>query len=68
MDRYYFRIHVQDEVERGVVREHPSLVDAIADAKRLRIDIMSEQLLDRLCIEIEDRSGRTVATVPAAHH
>ena len=67
MDRYYFHIHVRDEVERGVVREHPSLVDAIADAKRIRIDIMSEQLLDQLCIEIEDQSGHTVATVPAAH-
>ncbi len=67
MDWYYFHIHVQDEAERGVVREHPSLVDAIADAKRLRIDIMSEQLLDQLCIRIEDQSGHTVATVPASH-
>ncbi len=67
MDRYYFHIHVQDEIERGVIREHPSLIDAIADAKRIRIDIMSDHLLDQLCIEIEDQSGRTVATVPAAH-
>jgi hypothetical protein len=67
MDRYYFHIQVQDEVERGVVRQHPSLVDAIADAKRLRIDIMSEKLLDQLCIEIEDQNERIVATVPAAH-
>jgi hypothetical protein len=66
MDLYYFHIQVQDEVERGVVRQHPSLVD-ITDAKRLRIDIMSEKLLDQLCIEIEDQSGRTLATVPAAH-
>jgi hypothetical protein len=67
MDRYYFHIRVQDAIEQDIVREHPSLADAIAEAKRTRIDIMSARLLDQLCIEIEDQSGRTVATVPAIY-
>jgi hypothetical protein len=67
MDLYRFHIRADDAIEQDIVREHPSLADAIAEAKRTRIDIMSERLLDRLCIEIEDQSGRTVATVPTTY-
>ena len=66
MERYYFKVRLEEGFKPDPVgRECPSLAEAIADAKSARIEMMVEQMLDRLCIEIEDQSGQTVATIPA---
>jgi len=65
MDRYYFHAQFDDEFERDRVgHELPSLDDAIAEARRTRIDLMTDLGLDELQIEIADRSGHTLAKVP----
>ena len=46
--------------------ELPTLYDAIANAKKARIEIMLEDALDELWLEIRDQSGSVVALIPAA--
>jgi hypothetical protein len=65
MDRYYFNVRFDDAYERDRFgHDFPNLDDAIAEARRTRIDLMTELGLDDLQIEIADRSGPTLAKVP----
>jgi hypothetical protein len=62
MDRYYFNVRFDDAYERDRFgHDCPNLDDAIAEARRTRIDQLG---LDDLQIEIADRSGHTLAKVP----
>ena len=64
MPRYFFHVHVGDKVERDPVGlEFSDLKDAIEEAQRARIEIMTEDDLDQLWLEIMDQSGLIVAKV-----
>jgi hypothetical protein len=64
MPRFYLNVHVHDRVERDTEGlELASLSDAIAEAERARLEIMTEDELDQLWLEIMDQTGRVLAEV-----
>ena len=64
MPRYFFHIHVDDDVARDVIGiDLPDLNEAIAEANKARAEIMDEEALDQLWLEIMDESGHVVAKV-----
>jgi hypothetical protein len=64
MPRYFFHIHVDDDVARDVIGiDLPDLNEAIAEANKARVEIMDEEALDQLWLEIMDERGRVVAKV-----
>lgn len=64
MPRYFFNLHFDDGVARDPIGvEVTDLDQAIAEAKKARIEIMDEEALDQLWLEILDENGRVLATV-----
>jgi hypothetical protein len=64
MPRYYFHIHALDRVLKDADGlELASLDEAIAEAEKARLEIMTEEELDQLWLEIMDQSGRLLAKV-----
>ena len=64
MPRYFFHVHIVDDVKRDQVGlELPNLDSAVAEAQRAASEIMNEDRLDDLWLEIMDQSGRLLAKV-----
>ena len=64
MPRYFFHVHIGDKVEHDTIGlELPDVKDAIAEAQRARVEIMTEDDLDQLWLEIMDQTGQIVAKV-----
>ena len=64
MPRYFFHIHVDEEVVRDPIGiDVRDLKHAIAEANKARLEIMDEEALDQLWVEMMDQSGRVVAKV-----
>ena len=64
MPRYFFHVHIDDDVKRDQVGlELPNLDNAVAEAQRAASEIMNEDRLDDLWLEIMDQSGRLLAKV-----
>ena len=64
MARYYFHVHFDDQDEEDATGlDLPDLDTAIDEANRARIELMTENELDKLWLEIADQSGRVLAKV-----
>ena len=64
MPRYFFHIHVVEDVAGDVIGiDLPDLNEAIAEANKARVEIMDEEALDQLWLEIMDERGRVVTKV-----
>jgi dihydroxyacetone kinase DhaKLM complex PTS-EIIA-like component DhaM len=65
MVRYYFHIHYDSKIELDFIgTEFSTLDDAIADARKARLELMADEGTDRCLIEVADQNGTLVATIP----
>ncbi|KAB2941758.1 MAG: hypothetical protein K8F92_11645 [Hyphomicrobium sp.] len=64
MPRYFFNLHFDDGIARDPIGiEVADLDQAVAEAKKARIEIMDEEALDQLWLDILDENGRVLARV-----
>jgi hypothetical protein len=64
MPRYFFHVHLDETVELDPIRlELANLGEAIVEANRARVEIMTEDAVDRLWLEIADQNGRFLVKV-----
>lgn len=62
MPRFYFNLHFDHDNARDPIGvELCDLNQAIAEAKKARLEIMDEEALDQLWLEIMDEGGHVVA-------
>jgi hypothetical protein len=62
--RYFIHVHIGDKVERDPIGlELSEVKDAIAEAQRAKIEIMTEDDLDQLRLQIMDQTGQVIAKV-----
>ncbi len=68
MPLYFFHLHFGGDVARDPIGlDLPTLGEAIAQAEEARVEIMKKDNLKHLWIEIADRSGHIIATIPSVH-
>jgi hypothetical protein len=64
MPRYFFRLHVNGDVERDPIGvEVSDLAYAVNEATKARAELIDEEVVDELWLEIMDESGQVLAKV-----